>query len=140
MPIVDTNVLSEFMRQQPNEAVFSWMNSQPPGDLFTTTITVAEVRQGIAFLPQGRRRNGYEAVADRVFGSTFSGRILSFDVPAGEAFATIVAARRLAGRKISIQDGMIAAIALSVGMAVATRNVAAFEGCGIDVINPWAAA
>ncbi|MDE2970176.1 MAG: type II toxin-antitoxin system VapC family toxin [Chloroflexota bacterium] len=139
MTIVDTNVLSEFMKDVPNEAVYFWMNGIPQEELFTTAISVAEVLQGIEWLPEGRRRRSLSESATRVFGGVFAGRILPFNVEAAEEFAGIIVARRRSGSSYKTEDCMIAAIAKSVGMAVATRNVRDFEGVGVEVIDPWAA-
>jgi predicted nucleic acid-binding protein len=72
-----------------------------------------------------------------MLGEDFTGRILPFDSAAAVAFAEIAATRRQAGRPIAQADAQIAAIARSRGAALATRNVPDFEGCGIDVVNPW---
>ena len=140
MLILDTNIFSEFMKEHPNEAVYAWLTRFSFNDLYTTTITVAEVRQGIAILPTGRKRQTLDQAANRLFGDRFAGRILSFDIPAAEAYADIVVDRRRSGRSFTIKDCMIAAVAKAAGIPVATRNLSDFTDCGIDVINPWAVA
>ena len=137
MFIVDTNVISETMRAEPHVSVVTWLDSRPARDLFVTAITEAEIRSGVAMLPEGRRRRGLAEAAERVFGKMFAGRILPFDSAAARAYAEIIAARRLAGRPISQADGQIAAIARDRGMAVATRNVPDFVEMGVDVVDPW---
>ena len=139
MVILDTNVVSELMRDTPDEHVYRWILEQAASEVYLSAITEAEIRAGIAVLPEGRRRRGHEAAAERILANEYSHRILPFDSLAARSFAVILAKRRTAGRPTQTADGMIAAIARSVGMAVATRNVADFEGCGIEVINPWAA-
>ncbi len=137
MIVLDTNVVSELMRASPPPEVLAWLDAQPTSTLFVTTITEAEVLTGIAILPEGRRRRGLTAAAERVFGVLFSERILPFDSAAAHAYAAIVASRRTAGHPISQADCEIASIARSRGAAVATRDVKGFQGCEIEVINPW---
>ena len=138
MVVLDTNVVSELMRDDPHADVLVWLDDQPTRELFVTAVTEAEVRTGIAFLPKGRRRRGIAEAADRAFGGLFAGRVLPFDSEAARAYAEIAATCRAAGRPVSQADGQIAAIARSRGMAVATRNVRDFADMGIDLIDPWA--
>ena len=140
MVVLDTNVVSEIMREDPHAGVLVWLDERPTRELFVTAVTEAEVRTGIAYLPAGKRRSGIAEAAERAFGSLFGGRVLPFDSEAARAFAEIAAARRAAGRPVSQADGQIAAIARSRRMALATRNVRDFAGMGIDLIDPWAAA
>ena len=140
MVVLDTNVVSELMRDNAHAEVLAWLDEQPSRELFVTAVTEAEVRAGIAFLPEGRRRRGLREAAEQAFGNLFAGRILPFDSQAACAYAEIAAARRAAGRPVSQADGQIAAIARSRGMAVATRNVGDFEEMGIEIVDPWAAA
>ena len=140
MVVLDTNVVSELMRDDPHADVLLWLDDRPTRELFVTAITEAEIRTGIALLPQGRRRRGIAEAADRAFGALFAGRVLPFDGPAARAYAEMAAARRAAGRPVSQADGQIAAIARSRGMAVVTRNIGDFDDMGIEVIDPWAGA
>jgi hypothetical protein len=137
MILLDTNILSELMRPAPEAAVERWLAGQPPASVFISAITEAELRYGLALMPVGRRRSTIAAEIEGMLGEDFRGRILPFDSPAAVAFAEIAADRRQAGRPISQADAQIAAIARSRGAALATRNVADFEGCGIEVVNPW---
>ena len=140
MVVLDTNVVSEIMREDPHAGVLVWLDERPTRELFVTAVTEAEVRTGIAYLPAGKRRSGIAEAAERAFGSLFGGRVLPFDSKAARAYAEIAAARRAAGRPVSQADGQIAAITRSRRMALATRNVRDFAGMGIDLIDPWAAA
>ena len=140
MVVLDTNVVSELMRDDPHADVLGWLDDWPTRELFVTAVTEAEVRTDIALLPAGRRRLAIAAAADRAFGSLFAGRVLPFDSSAARAYAEIAAARRAAGRPVSQADGQIAAIARSRGMAVATRNIGDFDDIGIEIIDPWAGA
>ena len=138
MFVLDTNVVSELMRERPNGKVLGWMDNQLTDNLFVTSVTEAEIRTGIAILPEGERKLGLAAAAERLFGVFFAERILPFDSDAAQAYAMLAVERRTAGRPISQFDCQIAAIAHSQGASVVTRDVEDFEGCGLDVINPWA--
>lgn len=138
MVVLDTNVVSELMRDAPRTDVLVWLDDRPTRELFVTAVTEAEVRTGIAFLPEGKRRRGIAEAADRAFGGLFAGRVLPFDSEAARACAAIAATRRAAGRPVSQADGQIAAIARSRGMALATRNIRDFAHMGIELIDPWA--
>jgi len=137
MILLDTNVLSELMRPVPEEGVEQWLAAQPDASVFTSAITEAELRFGLALLPPGKRQFALAAVIEEMLRDDFSGRILPFDSSAAVAFAGIAATRRQAGRPISQADAQIAAIVRSRGAVLATRNVADFEDCGIEVIDPW---
>ena len=137
MIILDTNVISDMIGPAPSPAVAAWVFRQPPGDMFVSAVTEAELRYGVEIMPQGRRRDRYLAEIDGLLHAEFAGRILPFDSVAAQTYATIVAARRAAGRPIAPFDCQIAAIARSLAASVATRDAGGFEGCGIDVIDPW---
>jgi predicted nucleic acid-binding protein len=139
MILIDTNVLSEVMRPEPNARVLRWYRSTQRYHLYTTTVTVAETFAGILALPAGHRRAGMEADARAMFAIEFEGRVLAFDMPAAESYARIASGRKASGRPIKPLDGQIAAIARIHDMAVATRNTSDFEDCGIDLVNPWEA-
>jgi toxin FitB len=137
MLILDTNVISEIMKASPSFRVMEWWSQQQPGELFTTTISVAEILYGIEILPKGKRRDSLRAEAEVVFTQDFAGRTLPFDEEAARAFAEIAAGRRAEGRPIAELDAQIAAVAHSRRAILATRNTADFEGCGVRLINPW---
>lgn len=139
MIVLDTNVLSELMREDGSMAVVQWVDRQPVDRLFTTAVTQAEILYGLEFMDRGKRRDARLAMADRLFSEDFAGRILVFDSAAAAYFARIAADWRRAGKPGGSLDSLIAAIARANGMAVATRNTRHFEDCGIDVINPWEA-
>ena len=137
MIILDSNVLSELMRPHPSAAVSAWVAKQPPTELFTTSISEAEIYYGVELLARGKRREGPLAAAEAVFAEDLAGRILGFESDAARAFARIAAHRRSIGRPISYADAQIAAIVQVRRAQLATRNVSDFEGCGIDVLDPW---
>jgi predicted nucleic acid-binding protein len=138
MLILDTDVLSEIMKAVPSPRVMEWWSQQPSGDLFTTTVTVAEILYGIERLPKGRRQDNLRTEAEAVFTHDFGERILPFDEEAARAYPRIAATRRAQGRPISHFDAQISSIAESRGAALATRNTSDFEGCELRLINPWA--
>lgn len=137
MIVMDTNVVSEIVKPSPSPAVIAWFSTQRPHDLYTTTITQAEILYGIELLPKGHRRAALQSAMAKVFDQTFAGRVLPFDEGSAYAFAMIAAKHRLSGRTIGELDSQIAGIALSRGAPLATRNVADFEGSGVELINPW---
>jgi predicted nucleic acid-binding protein len=140
MILLDTNVISELMRAAPSPAVLAWFGPQDAADLFISAVTEAELRAGVAILPDGQRRDRMQAALDGMIEEDSPGRVLPFDSHATRAYADIAARRRAAGRPIAESDCQIAAIARAAGAAVATRNVKDFDGRGVDTINPWAAA
>jgi len=138
MIILDTNVLSELMRPDPSPHVVAWVGKQPSAQLFTTSITEAEIFYGIELLAKGKRREQLLAAADAMFTEDLAGRIHGFDSDAARVFSKIAAQRRTRGRPISHADAQIAAIARVRRATLATRNLADFQHCGIDVVDPWA--
>jgi hypothetical protein len=138
--LLDTNVLSEFMRPQPSDRVVSWLDQQPAGDVYTSAICRAEIELGLALMPEGSRRTALARAARAMFDEEFAGRCLPFDEDAARHYAGIVAARTRAGRPISVEDAQTAAIALSAQMSLATRNTTDFELiAGLEIVNPWTA-
>ena len=137
MILLDTDVVSELMRPAPPGEVLGWFGRQVAGELHLGTVSEAELRRGVAILPEGRRRDALAAASDAMIAEDFADRVLPFDSAAAVAFASVFAERRAAGRPIGFPDCQIAAIARARGAAVATRNVGDFAGCGIDMIDPW---
>jgi predicted nucleic acid-binding protein len=139
MILLDTNVLSELMRPAPEPVVARWVGAQPSASLFICAVTEAELRFGVGLLRDGKRRDRLTEAIEGVLTQDFVGRILPFDSPAASAYAQIAADRRAAGRPISQFDAQIASIARSRNAILATRNLDDFEGCGVQVTNPWQA-
>lgn len=137
MIILDTNVVSEPMRPKPSERVRGWIETQVRAELCTTVITQAEILYGLALLPSGKRRQTLTRAVHEMFSVDFRDRVLPFDGATAEHFAAITADRRKAGMPIGILDAQIAAIARTHGARLATRDIADFQGCGIQLINPW---
>jgi toxin FitB len=134
--ILDTNVVSELMRPDPAPGVANWVRDRDRRDLRTTAITLAEIRYGIARLPEGRRKQVLLAAADEIF-SAFADQILPVDTAAAEHYAVIASSCERAGKSIAGFDALIAAVCRSQGAALATRNVSDFDNTGIEVIDPW---
>jgi predicted nucleic acid-binding protein len=139
MFILDTNILSAMMSARPAPQVAAWVAGQKMDLLFTASVCQAEILSGLAIMPLGRRRDALEVAARAMFMEDFEDRVLPFDVPAAVAYAEIFAARRLAGRPTATLDLMIAAIARAHDASVVTRDSGGFDGCGVTVIDPWAA-
>jgi hypothetical protein len=135
--LLDTNVLSELLRSQPNPSVLSWFAAQPAESLFVSAVTQAEMLLGARLLPTGKRHHALEAALQAMFEEDFAQRILPFDSAAVPSHVGVVASRRSGGRPISQFDAQIAAIALHHGRRLATRNVSDFDECGLAVIDPW---
>ncbi|NCX88187.1 MAG: type II toxin-antitoxin system VapC family toxin [Betaproteobacteria bacterium] len=137
MIILDTNVLSELLRPEPAKQVERWLSTQDGVKVYFTTVGEAELRHGVAQLPAGKRRKGLNTAIESLLDEDFRDRILPFDRAAARAYAAIAAERRAAGRPISQFDCQIAAIARTHEATMATRNTSDFEGCGVELIDPW---
>lgn len=137
MILLDTNVLSALMRREADPHIVTWLDSQPPEWIWTTAITVFEIRFGLEILTSGRRRRSLEDAFSKALEEEFEGRVLSFDWRAAQAAAVFAAAQRRAGRPVEIRDVQIAGIAAARNATLATRNMRHFEGIGIDLIDPW---
>ncbi len=139
MIILDTNVVSDALQLRPSASVAAWLNAQIPSELHTTATTEAELRSGVAQLPQGKRRRDLLIAVNAVLSRHFAERILPFDSAAAVAFADIGERRRAMGRPIAQFDAQIAAICRVYGATLATRNVADFAEIGLKLVNPWGA-
>lgn len=138
MILLDTNVVSELMRREPQVSVMAWIDHEPQYRLYISAVTRAEIELGIAILPEGRRKQGLQTAALRMF-AEFHGRCLAFDETAASEYAALVVDRMRAGRPISVEDAQIAAIALAGGFGLATRNVRDLGGIdGLSMVNPFA--
>ena len=136
--LLDTNVLSELMRDKPAPQVLDWFAHQDSSQLFTSVITHAEILAGVALLPPGKRQQAIAQAADQMFTQDFDGRCLAFGGQAVGHYAIVRAQRQLAGRPIDTADAQIAAIALAAGLQLVTRNTKDFEGIDrLVVVNPW---
>lgn len=139
MILLDTNVMSEPLRQAPEPRVIEWIDAQAMETLFLSAITVAELRAGVALLPAGKRRANLQENLEKRVLPLFAGRVLSFDLACTQAYAALTSKARNAGLAVATADGYIAAIAAANGFAVATRDTRPFEAAGVTIINPWQA-
>ena len=139
MILLDTNVVSAFMQREVDPVVLAWLDSQPAESIWTTSITVFEIRMGLDLMTEGRRRRTLEDLFARMLEEDFEGRVLPFDAPAAQAAGRLAAARRRVGRSLEIRDLQIAGIAAARKATIATRNVRHFEELDLPLINPWSA-
>ena len=135
--MLDTNVVSELMRAQPDASVLRWMDAQSPSALWLNSVVVSELLYGVAKLPKGKRKEQLITAVAAMVDEDFAGRVLSFDVDAAAQYASLVVMRENAGLSVSMADAQIAAICLAHGASLATRNTKHFEGLGLTLINPW---
>jgi hypothetical protein len=136
--LLDTNVLSELMREVPEPGVIDWFEQNRKAAMLTSAVSQAEILTGIALLPSGKRRTALGEAAQQMFGLDFAQRVCAFDAPAAGHYAQIVAARTRQGRPISTEDAQIAAIAIAGGLTLATRNTKDFQGItGLLLTDPW---
>ena len=138
MILLDTNVVSEAMKPEPDETVRAWLDEQAAETLYLSSVTVAELMFGIGALPDGKRKDRLTAALDGVM-ELFADRILPFDTGAARHYAELAVKARAAGKGFPTHDGYIAAIAASRGFVVATRDASAFDAAGLEVIDPWKA-
>jgi len=137
--ILDTNVLSALMRQAPELSVVRWLDRQQADSIWITSITLFEVRLGLAVLPKGRRRQALEGAFERLLTEDLEDRVLAFDSAAATDAAFLAAGRQKAGRSVDFRDTQIAGVALSRRATLATRNTRHFQDLRIAVVNPWQA-
>lgn len=138
MIVLDTNVISEAMKPQPHSAVRAWLNDQAAETLYLSSVTLAELLFGIAALPSGKRKDMLALAVDGLL-ELFQGRVLPFDTDAARQYAELAVVARAAGLGFPTPDGYIAAIAVSRGFIVASRDTAPFQAAGVTIINPWEA-
>jgi predicted nucleic acid-binding protein len=135
--LLDTNVLSELVRPEPDQGVLDWLDALDAGQVATSTVTVAELLYGVARLPEGRRKQQLDAAIRELIDRDLAGRVHPFDKPAAEHYAQLVDGRERAGKPISAADAQIAAICRTLGATLATRNTSDFEGTGVKLLDPW---
>jgi predicted nucleic acid-binding protein len=137
MVLLDTNVLSEFMRTRPNPAVVRWLDAQAASEVFISAISRAEIELGLALMPSGKRQADLARMAQAMFDQDFQGQCLCFDDLSASHSARLVAARTHQGRPISVEDAQIAAIARARSLQLATRNTSDFVGIdGLSLRQP----
>lgn len=137
MILLDTNVLSELIRPEPDKGVTAWLDSLEAVTVATTAITAAELLYGVARLPAGRRKERLGEAIRGLIEEDFDGRVEPFDAAAAIHYADLLSDRERAGRPISAADAQIAAICRKLGATLATRNSSDFKDAGIDLLDPW---
>jgi predicted nucleic acid-binding protein len=135
--VLDTSVVAELMRQAPDDGVVGWVDQYPAADVFITAVTAAELRYGVARLPDGRRKAVLTIKVSELLTEDFQDQILPFGGDAAAHYAEIAASREHEGRLISMADAQIAAICRQYGAHLATRNTKDFADTGVHVLNPW---
>ncbi len=139
MIVLDTNVVSEAMKPEPNAAVRTWLNDQAVETLYLSSVTLAELLFSVAALPVGKRKNMLSSALEGLVG-LFEGRMLPFDAEAARQYTELAVTARNGGRGFPTPDGYIAAIAASRGFSVASRDTSSFAAVGLQVISPWESA
>ena len=137
MILLDTNVVSEPIRQHPDSRVLDWLDAQAIETLYFSTVSLAELLLGVENLPIGRRRTALADALEREIAELFGDRIMPFDIPAAEACAKLIARARSQGQAISFADGQIAGVAAANKFRVASRDEQPFRAAGLIVVNPW---
>ena len=137
MIILDTNVLSALMLREPAPQVIAWLDKQPRTSIWTSAVTVVEIRFGVLALPGGKRRDALTAAFDTLLEHKIAGRIAPFDAAAAQCASELTASRKARGRAVDLRDTMIAGIALACKASLATRNTVDFQDLSVPVVNPW---
>jgi predicted nucleic acid-binding protein len=136
MIILDSNVVSELMRPRPEQRVIAWLDRQPRSSIWTTSVTVFEIRFGLQVMPPGKRRDtytqGFECLLEGI-----ERRIAPFDVESADHASILMASRKLQGRPREDRDTMIAGIVLAHRAVLATRNTRDFGDITATIIDPW---
>ena len=140
MIILDTNVFSALMRRVPDKQVIDWLDSQPRTSIWTTSVTILEIRFGLQTMPAGKRRAVLMQAFETVLADKIDRRIAPFDAAAAQLAGDLMAVRHRKGRPGELRDTMIAGIVLAFKATLATRNTSHFEDLSVPVINPWASA
>jgi predicted nucleic acid-binding protein len=135
--LLDTNVISALMQQEPDPTVMAWLDAQPGESIWTTSVTVFEVRFGLEALESGRRRRRLEEAFDALITEDLDNRVVGFDVVAAASAGNVAATQRRAGRPVEFRDVFIAGMATARKATLATRNTRHFEGLGLTVVDPW---
>jgi predicted nucleic acid-binding protein len=139
MIVLDSNVVSEFMLPRPDDRVVRWLDRQPSSSLWTSSVTIFEIRFGLETMPAGKRQAALAASFERWLDEVVQQRIAVYDETAARAAASLAAEREKAGRPSELRDTMIAGIVIASRATLATRNVKHFDDIARSVVNPWEA-
>jgi predicted nucleic acid-binding protein len=135
--VLDTDVVSEVIRVEPNPEVIGWIDGLLDDEVFITAVTEAELLYGMEQLPDGKRKSALGGAIEEIVEDDFRDRVLPFDHGAASHYGRIVAGRERVGRPIAALDAQIASICAFWGATLATRNISDFVGTGIELVNPW---
>jgi len=135
--LLDTNVVSEWVKSLPNANVVAWLAARNEDDVFISVCTLAELSFGIAWMPKGKRRDRLDDWRRSDLPIRFDGRIVAIDMSIAHAWGSLQARVKRKGRSIGVMDGLIAATAEVYGMTLVTRDTRDFEPAGVNLLNPW---
>jgi predicted nucleic acid-binding protein len=135
--LLDTNIPSEIIRTRPDPRVNSWVSTQENAALHISVITIGELRKGMSILPVGKRRSTLESWLENDLVPLLMARVLPVTQAIADRWGNLSARRQIAGRPLSMADGLIAATALENGLTLVTRNVRDYEDLGVTILNPW---
>ncbi|MHB8057444.1 MAG: PIN domain-containing protein [Desulfuromonadaceae bacterium] len=136
--LLDTCMISELVKKEPNPAVVSWLDEQDEQKLFLSVLNLGELQKGISKLPDGTKKDELQAWVALDLVERFTGRILELDLETALCWGRLQGEAEQAGEKLRVMDSLIAATAAAHGLIVVTRNVRDIERCGVKVFNPWA--
>lgn len=134
--LLDTNIISEVVKKEPNLKVLAWLSSKKEADLYLSTITIAEIQRGKDRLPPSRRKTSYDEFLMGLI-QTYQKNILPIDIAVAQEWGFLMATAESTGRKMSVADGFIAATAAAFSLQLVTRNVSDFKHTGVSLFNPW---
>ncbi|WP_028280615.1 type II toxin-antitoxin system VapC family toxin [Arthrobacter sp. H5] len=137
MIVLNTNVVSELAKLQPEQTVIEWVDTHNSSELMITALTAAEIRAGVGLLPEGRRKQEIGTRMESLLTETFAGYVLAFDIGPSVYCADILETQTRGGRPISVFDAQLAAVCRQHNSVLATRNIADFTGTGLQLVNPW---
>ena len=138
MYLIDTNIISELTKPDPNPAVVNWFANTPLQSVYISAVTLCEMQRGLALIPAGKRKNALKIATDAVIQEDFAQRCLSLDARCAPVYGKLAAGQQQQGRACSAEDAMIAAIALANQLTLVTRNIKDFEGMdGLVLLNLW---
>jgi toxin FitB len=135
--LLDTCLISELVKKEPNPSVVNWLDEQDEQTLFLSVLNLGELQKGISKLPDGTRKDELQAWVALDLVERFTGRILEIDLETALCWGRLQGEAEQAGEKLPVMDSLIAATAAAHGLIVVTRNVRDIERCGVRVCNPW---
>lgn len=135
--LLDTCLISELVKKEPNAAVVGWLDEQDEQTLFLSVLNLGELQKGISKLPDGAKKDELQAWVALDLVERFTGRILDIDLETALCWGRIQGESEQAGLKLPVMDSLIAATAAAHSLIVVTRNVKDIERCGVRVCNPW---